>query len=165
MSHALLLYFGGSGGPTIAAGAGSVAGVATVIADSIRVVAADPNADVSNTNWIPKTGADLYPMVAETEPDAASSFIFTHEAGATATIALGYTPDPGDLDGYDAQFQFLGDGVSGLQIRLMQGATPIKTWTYDPAPTGWTLYLSSLTEGEAATITDPTNLRYELTEV
>jgi hypothetical protein len=47
----------------------------------------------------------------------------------------------------------------------MQGASVIRTWTYDPAPTDWTTVVTPLSAGEVASITDPTQLRYELTEV
>jgi hypothetical protein len=144
--------------------AGSSTGAGSVVAHTLRVLAADPSEDLVNSGWSPSTGTDLYPMVTP-PPDGDNTYIFCHSAGATCRVGLAYTPAPGDLDGYEAHFQLLGDGTSGITIKLMQGASVIRTWTYDPAPTDWTTVVTPLSAGEVASITDPTQLRYELTEV
>jgi hypothetical protein len=150
--------------PGASPASGASSGAGTALAQTVRVLAADPTSDVDNAGWVPSTGVDLWAMV-DNPPDTDGSFIFTHTAGAACEIALGYAPVPGDLEGYEAQFQIVGDGTSGITIKLMQGASVIRTWTYDPAPSDWTTVITPLSAGEVASITDPTQLRYELTEV
>jgi hypothetical protein len=58
-----------------------------------------------------------------------------------------------------------GDGTSGIQVSLMQGATVIATWTHDPAPVSWTTYSQTLSGAEADSITDYSALRFRFTEV
>lgn len=122
---------------------------------------ARPNADISNTGWTPSTGSDLYPMVGETVRDD-DTYIYTNTAGSLCELALSDVTDPAtSADHLPSLVLSAPSGGGGMIVRLMEGASQRASWTYDPLPTSATLYQPTLTGGEADSITDYANLRYQ----
>lgn len=123
-----------------------------------------PTSDVSEGTWTPSAGADLYAVLDESAPSDAD-FISTNTAADSCVVALGALGDPASSAGHIVSYRLIGDGVSGITVELLQGASVIATWTHDPAPTVWTTYNQTLTGTEADSITDYTALRLRFTEV
>ena len=123
-----------------------------------------PSADVSTGAWGPTSGVSLYAMIDEADPSDAD-YIRTATPGDVCVVALEAATDPGVSTGHVVSYRIMGDGSSGLQVSLMQGGTPIASWTHDPAPADWTTYVQTLSSGEADAITDYAALRLRFTEV
>jgi len=120
-----------------------------------------PISDVSNSGWTPSSGSDLFPMIGETTRNDAT-YISAIEAGATCEVLLG-TSDGDPLSSVNHLPRIvMSAGSGGIIIRLKQGATLIKEWTYSSLAGSDTLYEPTLTGGEIDSITDYTDLRLYL---
>ncbi|MDQ5880011.1 MAG: hypothetical protein QG638_2748 [Pseudomonadota bacterium] len=127
----------------------------------VAVQYARPNADISNTGWLPLSGSDLYPMVDETVRDDAT-YIYTTTPGALCELALSDVTDPATSAAHLPSLVLSAPtGGGGMIVRLMEGASTRASWTYDPLPTTPTLYQPELSGGEADSITDYANMRYQ----
>ena len=128
----------------------------TVTAQFLR-----PISDVSNYGWTPSSGSDLFPMIGEaTRNDA--TYISAIEAGAACEVLLGTsTGDPLSSINHLPRI-VMSAGSGGIIVRLKQGATLIKEWTYSSLAGSDTLYEPTLTGGEIDSITDYTDLRLYL---
>ncbi len=123
-----------------------------------------PNSDVSAGTWLSSLGGALNAAIDETASDDAD-YISTETLGDQCTVGLQTAGDPATSTGHIARYRLRGDGTSGIQVSLMQGATVIATWTHDPAPVSWTTYSQTLSGAEADSITDYSALRFRFTEV
>jgi hypothetical protein len=119
-----------------------------------------PDADVSNTGWLPSSGADLYPMVDEGVRND-SDYVYT-QAPAVARISLTQHADPGSTvhaikiaspPGYTPK--------GALTVRLYCGLQLISTWVITDLAADEERQLT-LSEAERDAITDYTNLELEL---
>lgn len=120
-----------------------------------------PISDVSNSGWTPSSGSDLFPMIGETVRNDAT-YISATEAGAACEVLLGTsTGDPLSSINHLPRI-VMSAGSGGIIIRLKQGATLIKEWTYSSLTGTDTLYEPTLTGGEIDSITDYTDLRLYL---
>ena len=120
-----------------------------------------PISDVSNSGWTPSSGSDLFPMIGETTRNDAT-YISAVEAGAWCEVLLGTsTGDPLSSISHLPRI-VMSAGAGGIIIRLKQGATLIKEWTYSSLTGTDTLYEPTLTGGEIDSITDYTDLRLYL---
>lgn len=128
----------------------------SVVAQFLR-----PISDVSNSGWTPSSGSDLFPMIGEaTRNDA--TYISATEPGAACEVLLG-TSDGDPLSSVNHLPRIvMSAGSGGIIIRLKQGATLIKEWTYSSLTGTDTLYEPTLTGGEIDSITDYTDLRLYL---
>lgn len=130
----------------------------------IQIVAAQflrPISDISNSGWTPSSGSDLFPMIGETTRNDAT-YISAVEAGAWCEVLLGTsTGDPLSSINHLPRI-VMSAGSGGIIIRLKQGATLIKEWTYSSLTGTDTLYEPTLTGGEIDSITDYTDLRLYL---
>lgn len=120
--------------------------------------------DVSAGSWTPSTGATLFGVLDE-YPASDADYVSTVTALDTFTVAAAAGDDPAVSSGYSVHYRLIGDGVSGVTVELLQGATTIASWTHDPAPTSWTQYDQTLSGAQADSITDHTALRFRFTEV
>ncbi len=123
------------------------------------VQTARPIADLSNTGWVPSSGADLYPMVGETVRDD-GTYIAATAVGAICELDLADLADPAASTGHLPTLVLSAPGGGGITIRLRQGTTTIATWTYHPGATP-TEYTPALSGAEADSITDYTALRLQ----
>lgn len=123
-----------------------------------------PASDVSAGAWTSSLGGALAAAIDETSPDEAD-YIETSAAGDVCTVGLGSLVDPAVSTGHQLSYRIGGDGVSGIQVDLMQGGTVIATWTHDPAPALRTTFVQTLTGTQAESITDYTALRLRFTEI
>lgn len=120
-----------------------------------------PVSDISNTGWTPSSGSDLFAMIGETVRNDAT-YISATEAGAACEVLLGTsTGDPLSSINHLPRI-VMSAGSGGIIIRLKQGATLIKEWTYSSLTGTDTLYEPTLTGGEIDSITDYTDLRLYL---
>ena len=110
---------------------------------------ARPVADLSNTGWVPSSGATLYPMIDET-PASDADYISTTYA-SICEVALGGLSDPALSTGHIVRYRISAtDG--GIIVRLREGSTTIASWTHNPAPGSLTTYAQTLSGGEADSI-------------
>ena len=120
-----------------------------------------PISDVSNSGWTPSSGSDLFPMIGETTRNDAT-YISAVETGAWCEVLLGTsTGDPLSSINHLPRI-VMSAGSGGIIVRLKQGATLIKEWTYSSLTGTDTLYEPTLTGGEIDSITDYTDLRLYL---
>lgn len=125
---------------------------------------ARPTIDVTVGNWTPSSGTDLYAMLDEETPSDAD-YIETETADDTCEIKFGALNDPEVSTGHKVRYRVMGNGVSGVTVKLVCGTTVIATWTHDPAPATETTYEQTLTGTEADAITNYADLRLRVTEV
>jgi len=123
------------------------------------VQVARPIADLSNTGWVPSSGADLYPMVGETVRDD-GTYIAATAVGALCELDLADLADPAVSTGHLPTLVLSAPGGGGITVRLRQGTTTIAEWTYHPG-TSPTEYTPTLSGAEADSITDYTTLRLQ----
>lgn len=123
------------------------------------VQVARPVADLSNTGWVPSSGATLYPMIGETIRDD-GTYISATAVGALCEVDLTDLSDPAVSTGHLPTLVLSAPGGGGITIRLRQGTTTIATWTYHPGATP-TEYTPALSGAEADSITDYTALRLQ----
>jgi len=120
-----------------------------------------PISDVSNSGWTPSSGSDLFPMIGETTRND-TTYISATEAGAWCEVLLGTSGgDPLSSVNHLPRI-VMSAGSGGIIVRLKQGATLIKEWTYSSLTGTDTLYEPTLTGGEIDSITDYTDLRLYL---
>lgn len=128
----------------------------TVTAQFLR-----PISDVSNSGWTPSSGSDLFAMIGETVRNDAT-FISATAPGAICEVLLGTsTGDPLSSINHLPRI-VMSAGSGGIILRLKQGATIIKAWTYAALAGSDTLYEPTLTSGEIDSISDYTDLRLEM---
>lgn len=123
------------------------------------VQVARPVADLSNTGWVPSSGATLYPMIGETIRDD-GTYISATAVGALCEVDLTDLSDPAVSTGHLPTLVLSAPGGGGITVRLRQGTTTIATWTYHPGATP-TEYTPTLSGAEADSITDYTALRLQ----
>lgn len=123
-----------------------------------------PASDVSSGAWSSSLGGALAAAIDEVTADDAD-YISTLTTADQCTVALQSASDPSTSAGHRVSYRLQGDGVSGIQVALLQGSTVIASWTHDPAPTSWTTFTQTLSGTEADSITDYTALRLRFTEV
>lgn len=128
----------------------------TVTAQFLR-----PISDVSNSGWTPSTGSDLFACIGETVRND-STYISATAPGAICEVLLGTSAgDPLSSINHLPRI-VMSAGSGGIILRLKQGATIIKAWTYASLAVSDTLYEPTLTSGEIDSITDYTDLRLEM---
>lgn len=118
-----------------------------------------PNEDISAGGWRPSVGSPnlLYPMIDESPVDD-GDFDYTTSL-STMEVKLEAGVDPVASDGHTVYYRLKGDGTTDAVVKLKQGTTVIATWTETNVPSTLTDYEHTLSEGEADSITDYSNLR------
>lgn len=120
-----------------------------------------PISDVSNSGWTPSTGSDLFACIGETVRND-STYISATAPGAICEVLLGTSSgDPLSSVNHLPRI-VMSAGSGGIILRLKQGATLIKAWTYASLAGSDTLYEPTLTSGEIDAITDYADLRLEM---
>lgn len=125
-----------------------------------------PDADVDVGAWLPSTGVDLAALLRDAD---SGTYIYTttRESSYVAEVkrASGSDlDDPGADAGYEIVVELAaGHTPSGeLEVEVLQSSTVIATRTISSPVAGQT-YSFTLTEGEAAAITNHSALRQRLT--
>jgi hypothetical protein len=120
-----------------------------------------PISDISNSGWTPSTGASLAACIGEAVRDDAT-YISATAPGAICEVLLGASSgDPLSSINHLPRI-VMSAGSGGIILRLKQGATVIKAWTYASLPLTDTLHEPTLTSGEIDSISDYTDLRLEM---
>lgn len=129
---------------------------------------ASPDADLSTGTW---TVVPLYPKVDETLVANDGDFITSGVSPASPDVAelnLSDVPNPVRDDFHEVTYRVGKDSAGGdnlqITVRFMQGATEVASWVH-AVPDSLTTYVQTLTDEEAATITDYTDLRIKLEAV
>lgn len=125
---------------------------------------ASPDTDISIGNWVNELDGttNLYASIDEVAYDDAD-YVTTplSETASILEVGLSNVTDPGVHT--DHVFSFRVGGSGDLTVRLMQGATEIASWVYAVSVTE--NKQETLTELQAAAITDYSNLRLKFEAV
>jgi hypothetical protein len=156
---------------TLAAAAQSsvAAGESAAAADTLAATGYQrgaPDADVDVGAWLASTGADLAALLRDAD---SGTYIYT-TSKESAYLADVKRASGSDLDdpGADAGYEIVVELAGGytpsgeIEVEVLQGATVIATRTISSPVAGQT-YTWTLTEGEAATITNHSALRQRVT--
>ncbi len=120
-----------------------------------------PIADIANSGWTPSTGSNLFSCIGEAVRND-STYISATAPGAICEVLLGTSSgDPLSSINHLPRI-VMSAGSGGIILRLKQGATIIKAWTYASLAGSDTLYEPTLTSGEIDAISDYTDLRLEM---
>ena len=120
-----------------------------------------PIADIANSGWTPSTGSDLFACIGEAVRND-TTYISATAPGAICEVLLGTSSgDPLSSINHLPRI-VMSAGAGGIILRLKQGATLIKAWTYASLAASDTLYEPTLTAGEIDSISDYANLRLEM---
>ena len=136
----------------VSAGTATVSQTVGITAQFLR-----PISDVSNSGWTPSAGSDLFACIGETVRND-STYISATAPGAICEVLLGTSSgDPLSSINHLPRI-VMSAGSGGIILRLKQGATIIKAWTYASLAGSDTLYEPTLTSGEIDAISDNTDL-------
>lgn len=118
-----------------------------------------PSADISTGSWTPSTGTSLYAVLDEVTPSDADYILASTATTCEIQLSAGTTPP--SRDNHALNYHLLA-GTGTVTVVLKCGTTTIKTWNH--TLTGSTQNISStLTNAEASSITDYSNLRVVFT--
>lgn len=133
--------------------------VVSAAASLIGTRYARPNADTSTGPWL-STEASLYEAVDEVAAEDAD-YIYTTSAGE-CELPLWPIQDPGINTGHVLKVRVKSPNANAVQVTVMQGVSVIATRLFTGLPTSFTTLSVSLSEGEAALISDYTALSVKL---
>jgi len=140
----------------VSAGTATVSQTVGITAQFLR-----PIADIANSGWTPSTGSNLFSCIGEAVRND-STYIRATAPGAICEVLLGTSSgDPLSSINHLPRI-VMSAGSGGIILRLKQGATIIKAWTYASLAGSDTLYEPTLTSGEIDAISDYTDLRLEM---
>jgi hypothetical protein len=114
---------------------------------------------ISAGSWLGSPAGAFTNRINEQAPDL-SNYIYTVDAG-TCEINAGSVTNPVSVINNKVRHWIQADN-GAIKVSLMQGTTVIASWTYDPAPSIWTLMVQTLSAGEAGAITDHSSLTYKI---
>lgn len=125
-----------------------------------------PGSDITVGGWTAVPGGALYSAVGE-EPYNDQNWIQSSNDPSSDTFEVKYAgvANPGSLVGNFVNYRLRGDSGLKATVNLVCGTTIIASWTHDPAPTGatYTPFSQQLTQGQAASIADWSDLRLRIT--
>lgn len=117
-----------------------------------------PASTISAGAWTPVNAASLFAAVNEVVAD--DTQYDTTPSASTMELKLGAGAGPGVTTGHKIRYRIKGTGV--ITVNLRQGlSTTVASWAHSPAPVAYTTYEQVLTSGQAAAITDYTDLRLQ----
>jgi len=142
------------------------ASVANVQSYNYQIVR--PTTDTSLGGWTDQADgtSSIYTAIDETTASD-SDFVQSPNNPSTSIykFKIGTISDPGIHANNIVAYRYRKPeavGTVNLKVRLIEGTTTRKEWTHSNIGTSWTTQEQTLTEGEAATITDYSNLYLEL---
>jgi hypothetical protein len=119
---------------------------------------ARPIETISNSGWLASEGSDLPAMINEETPND-TTYIYSNTYAAVYEGKLQPVEDPNTSNAQVIKYKTRSLYGNTLIAKLKQGGTVIATRTHTNVPTEWTQYSMILTEAEADSITDYTDLR------
>ena len=134
---------------------------------SVTFQYARPNGDISSGSWQASTGSDLYAMLDETTYND-DDYIYSgsNPSSDTCEVSLSSITDPASASNHIISYRMYktdGGGTTGLTFYLMEGATQRATWTESDISGSVSSGSYTLSEAEANSITDYTDLRIRIT--
>jgi hypothetical protein len=121
-----------------------------------------PDGDISAGGWTYSTGSTLYGTIDEVTPsDTDYDQSANNPSADTFECSLSSVTDPTDHTNTALKCRVVGQGTGTFNFQLIQGTTVIASYGVTSWPTlpSYTTYTLNLTTGEAANITDYTDLR------
>lgn len=119
-----------------------------------------PVSDVSDGDWLPSTGTDLYATVDESAYSD-TDYIYATSA-TTCTLELATGTDPAVSTGHTLRYRLL-SGSGSVTVALKQSTTTIASWGPHTLTGAAQDFAQTLSTGEADSITDYSALRVEFT--
>jgi hypothetical protein len=123
-----------------------------------------PGSDVTDGGWTTNVGGtNLSPAIDE-EPPSDADYIQSSQAPSGDIVEVKYVGviDPQSLTGHVIRYRIRGDNGTKVTVAFVCGTTIIKQWIHDPAPLAFTEFDQTLSQGEAASIADYSDLRLRL---
>lgn len=148
----VLIQDGATGGSRVIPGIGVVY---SEVGAELDERYARPNADLAAGSWLPSAGSDLWDMLDE-EAYSDSDYIYVDSA-SSCEVSLSGVVDPESSGGHVLRVRARSIQESTLVVTLKQGGTTIATRTFEDL-FGWATYNVTLTQSEADSITDYTDL-------
>jgi len=127
-----------------------------------------PSADTSLGSWTDEAdgATNIYTHIDETSPSDADYVQSPNNPSTNIyKFKISTGSDPTVHTNHIVAYRYRkpdSTGTVNLKVRLVEGTTTRKEWTHNDIGTTWTTQEQTLTEGEAATITDYGNLYLEL---
>jgi|WetSurSiteA1Bulk_404760.scaffolds.fasta_scaffold61535_2 hypothetical protein len=104
-----------------------------------------PSSDISNSNWIPRTGSSLYPMLVDSANDSSTlvDLIYGLSGTGLADITLSSITDPGVSWGHT--ISYIGQGRYTVSLRETGNPNALISWVEDDGDeeVSHTYYLSA----------------------
>jgi len=128
------------------------------------IVIVNPISDISSGTW---SIVPLYPKIDETIPDD-SDYIYSSAdpINDPCEFLLGSEQDPNTSIDHILSYRYSRSGTTGqlnLTVQVVEGTTIIATWTHTNINTGWLDAQQTLSESQANSITNYSNLRIRFT--
>lgn len=145
-----------------------------VVAGTTNGAFARPDSDVSNdtdgdsNRWTASTGTLLYAVLDETTPDDSDYALSPTASGDQGfEVGLSDVSDPQVSDNHVLRYRYRRAAGSfqivDLDVELRQGNTVIAGWSHINIGTSWVTAERTLTQAQADSITNYTNLRLRFT--
>jgi len=131
------------------------------------VQVARPNADVTDGSWTNESGSavNLYASIDEAVASDTDYIQSSLSSGDTCEFSLSTLTDPQSASGHTVYIRYKSNSANcGVVVRLIQGTTIIAERTYSDIPTEYTNINFTLSESEANSITDYSDLRIRFTK-
>lgn len=119
-----------------------------------------PISDISKGLWTPSSGSNLYPMLDESAADDADYIIATSPSSCEMRLATGNAPSVAGT--YALRYRLL-PGTGSIAAELRQGSTTLAAWGPHHLTASAQDFAQTLTAGQAAAITDYSDLRVVFT--
>ena len=119
-----------------------------------------PISDISKGLWTPSSGSNLYPMLDESAADDADYIIATSPSSCEMRLATGTTPS--GMGSYTLRYRLL-DGSGSIAVSLKCGGSIVAAFGPHALTGAAQDFEQTLTAGQAAAITDYSDLRVVFT--
>ena len=119
-----------------------------------------PISDIAKGAWTPSSGSDLYAMLDEGAADAADYIVATSPTSCEMRLSVGATPS---ASGDRILRYCLLPGTGSIAAELRQGSTTLAAWGPHHLTASAQDFAQTLTAGQAAAITDYSDLRVVFT--
>lgn len=126
---------------------------------------AAPASDVTDGSWTDQAGGtSLFAAIDEavaSDADYIKSSDITAGQSDACEIALGAVTDPISGTGHVVRYRYRSQGATSINlvVTLLQGATTITSWTHTAVSSTYATAEQTLTDGQANSITDYSDLR------
>jgi len=118
-----------------------------------------PVSDVADGDWIASVGNNLAAVLDEAVQDDTDYIYVSGTSTTGAQVELADATDPSRADAHIVSYRVTGNNQANLIVSLLENTNVRATWIENTVPSEYTNYARTLTNAEADSITDYTDLR------